>query len=957
MSFSGMPLPGATITVKGTTIATVSNNSGAYSISAGPSDVLIFSYTGFTTVEIPVNGRQVVDAELKEDATALKEVTVNAGYYSVKDRERTGSIAKVTSKDIEKQPVTEVLAALQGRVAGVSITQESGLAGSGFNIMIRGVNSLRGNGNAPLYVIDGVPYSADPISHNLLSLAIPGDGNPLSSINPSDIESVEILKDADATAIYGSRGANGVVLITTKRGKAGKTSVTVTSSYGFGRVTRMMKLMNTEQYLLMRNQAFANDGVAPEFWDYDVNGTWDQTRYTDWQKELIGGVSEIQSLQASVTGGNESTRFLLSGNNRSETTVFPGDAKYRRGGAHVSFDHFGLDKKFTVSFSGGYTVQHNKLPGLDFTTLSRQLAPNAPALYDENGNLNWENSTWENPLAQLEGENLTDTYDLVANSVLGYRILDGLEFKANLGYTSLKNDESRTYPSTMYDPAYQVGAEYSNIYLNSVARRSWTVEPQLNWKRRFGKSKLEALTGTTFQQQQSAALMQVGIGFSSNALIHDLASANVVQVRGNDAVVYRYQALFGRINYAYDDRLLLNFTGRRDGSSRFGPGRQFANFGAVGAAWIFSRERWLSGSALSFGKLRASYGTTGNDQIGDYQFLDTYGSSGYDYQGVSGITPIRLYNPNFGWETNRKLEVAVETGFFNDRLFFTGAWYRNRSSNQLVGQPLSATTGFTTIQSNLGATVQNSGLEFTLRGAAIQKEHFSWVASFNLTVPQSKLLSFPGLETSAYRNTYAVGEPVTIKKVYHFTGVDPSTGLYTFQDANGDGTITSRDRVAIKDLAPQYFGGLQNQFSYRGLQLDFLFQFVRQLNYNYAAGAGYGGFMRNQPVEYINSWSGPGDVAQHQLFTTGYNQEALQATEQYAQSDAAISDASFIRLKNIALSYDIPSAMLGGIRCRLTVQAQNLLTFTHYRGADPEFRSIGYLPPLRVISSGVQLTF
>ena len=951
-------LPGVTVRVKGKSVVALTDAEGKYVLTAEEGDVLVFTYVGFKEFSVTV-GSSVIDVVLEEDPTALQEVTVNAGYYKVKDKERTGSIAKITSKDIATQPVTNVLAAMQGRMAGVNVTQETGLAGGGFSIQIRGVNSLRSNGNAPLYIIDGVPYSSDPIGNNLTSFALPGEGNPMNSINPSDIQSLEVLKDADATAIYGSRGANGVVLITTKKGKPGKTTFNVSSTYAIGRVGRMMKLMNTEQYLAMRRQAFVNDGVVPEFYDYDVNGTWSKSRYTDWQKELLGGTSEINTWTASASGGSEQTRFLISGNFRKETTVFPGDANYKRGGGQMSLDHSSADGRFKAYFSGRYTTQDNKLPGSDFTGLARSLAPNAPALLDENGMLNWENSTWENPLAQLERVSLVKTNDLLVNGVLNYDFTTEFGAKVNLGFTDLSNNESQTYPSTVYDPAFNAGSEFSSINRYDFSRRSWTAEPQLYWKKKMEKSTLDVLAGASFQQQKSSRLLQVAYGFSSNSLIYDLSAASNLIVQANEQPEYKYQAFFGRVNYNYDSKYLLNLTGRRDGSSRFGPGRQFAYFGAAGAAWLFHKESWLANSTvMSYGKLRASFGTSGNDQIGDYQFMDTYVSSGYGYQGINGLQPTRLYNADFGWETNKKLEIALETGFLNDRILLSGAWYRNRSSSQLVGIPLAGTTGFASIQANLGAVVENSGTEFSLQTVNLKTADLEWSSSFNLTVPRNRLVSFPGLEQSTYRNTYVVGEPITIKKLFHFTGVNPDTGLYEFEDVNGDGKITTQDdRTATRDFAPEFFGGFQNQLRYKGFSLDFLFQFVKQLNYNYAATQGYAGLMRNQPVEYLDSWAQPGDSAAHQLFTTGYNQDAIQATSNYEQSDAAVSDASYIRLKNVSLSFDVPKAMLSGIQCRITLQAQNLLTFTSYKGADPEFTETGFLPPLRIISGGVHLTF
>jgi TonB-linked SusC/RagA family outer membrane protein len=955
------PLPGVTIAVKGQQKTIASDFDGKFTITASPTDILIFTYVGFKTLKIPVEGRTVINIKMQEDATALQEVKINAGYYSVKESERTGSISKITSKDIEKQPVSNILAAMQGRMAGVSITQETGVPGGGFNINIRGVNSLRTDGNAPLYVIDGVPYSSDPISYRQTSTTIPGESNPLNSINPSDIESLEVLKDADATAIYGSRGANGVVLITTKKGKTGVTSFTINTSHATGKVTRMLDMMNTQQYLKMRRQAFANDGITTYPSNaYDVNGTWDQNRYTDWQKELTGGTADILSMQGTISGGSEQTRFLLSGNYRTESTVFPGDFLYKKGGTHLSLDHKSENNKFRISFSGGYTAQKNDLPWTDLTLLARNLAPNAPDLYDAQGNLNWENSTWQNPLSNLEGKNSSETYDLIANTLMTFQLAKGIEFKSSFGFTDLSSDASRTAPSTMYNPAYNYGSEYSSIFRNTLGRQSWIVEPQLNWHSAFGRSEIDILFGSTFQNQQTKTRIEEASGFTSNSLIYDLTSASYVSVESDETLVYKYQAFYGRFNYTFSNKYILNFTGRRDGSSRFGPGKQFANFGAIGAVWLFYREKWIENnvSFLSFGKLRASYGTTGNDQIGDYQFLDTYSSSGYQYQGVHGLQPLRLYNPDFGWETNNKLEAAFELGFLKDRLMVTTAWYQNRSSNQLVGLPLPGTTGFTTIQSNLDATVQNNGLEITLRSINIQKPNFNWTTSFNLSVAKNKLLSFPGLEGSPYKNDYVVGQPITIRKLFHSNGINPQTGIYEFADINGDGQISyADDRQTVRDFSPKYFGGLQNQFTCKGWQLDFLFQFVKQLNFNFANTQGYAGTFRNQPAEIVNSWIQPGDNAQYQIYTTGVNQEAMQTSEYYAESDAAVSDASYIRLKNISLSYDLPMEWFKIMHCKISLQAQNILTITSYKGADPEFREAGFLPPLRVVSAGFQFTF
>ena len=954
------PLPGVTISIKGKRNNTVSSDfNGQYILSANATDTLIVSFIGFKTAIVPIKGRKTVNIQLREDITSLQEVRVNAGYYSVKEKERTGSIARITAKDIEKQPVTNVLAAMQGRMAGVNIVQSSGIAGSGFDIKIRGQNSLRTDGNAPLYIIDGVPYASDPIGVGYTATVMPLPTSPLNNINPGDIESIEILKDADATAIYGSRGANGVVLLTTKKGKAGKTTFSFNLNRGTAQVTRFADLMKTEQYLEMRREAFANDGVTIYPANaYDVNGTWDLNRYTDWQKKLTGGTAQITNVQSSISGGSALTQFLISGNYGKETTVFPGDFNYQKGNIRVNLNHTSEDKRFKTNFAAGYTLQDNNQPAKDYTVESRTLAPNAPALYDEEGNLNWENGTFNNPLRNLQGEFLAKTYDLVSNLMLSYRLLPNMEIKSNLGFTDLKHQESSSQPSTVYDPAWEVGPEYSLISIGNTTRQSWIIEPQLNYRQNLQDDlELDVLLGSTFQQQTARKLVQRASGFTSNSLINNLAAASDIAVDIDDYSVYKYQAFFGRVNLNWKKKYIFNLTGRRDGSSRFGPGKQFAAFGAVGAAWLFSEESFLTDSVLSFGKLRTSYGITGSDQIGNYQFLDTYSATGGNYQGVIGLVPTRLFNPNFAWETNRKLEVALEMGFLKDKIFLTLASFSNRSSNQLVGTPLPSTTGFTSIQANLDATVQNSGIEVTLRTLNLETKNFSWSTSFNATALKNKLLSFPDLEASTYRNQFAIGVPLNIRKMYHFEGVNPQTGFYQFKDVNGDGKITAdADKTAIVDLNPKFYGGLQNQIRYKNWQLDFLFQFVKQQNLNTAA-VGFPGMLGNQAAALSNHWQKPGDIATYQRFTTGMDAGAVAAQINYYSSDGVVTDASFIRLKNIALSYNLPKNWLGCAACKIVMEGQNLLTFTHYKGADPEFLTTNSLPPLKIVTAGIQLNF
>ena len=952
-------LPGVTVQIKNKLATTTTDANGVFKITALPDDTVVFSYVGYLTVEVLVDAQNTFNITLKEDATALEEVLVNAGYYKVKDKERTGSIAKITSKDIETQPVTNVLATMQGRMAGVDVVQQTGVPGGGFTVRIRGINSLRNEGNQPLYVIDGVPYSSDPIGYSQTSsLLFSTPTSPLNSINPDAVESIEVLKDADATAIYGSRGANGVVLITTKKGKTGKTQYQFSATTGTGKATAFMDLMNTEQYLNMRKKAYANDGIDTYPANaYDVNGTWDQERYTDWQKELLGGTASISTFQGTITGGTAETQFLIGGNYHTQGSVYPGSFVYNKSGGNLNLQHASTDQKFRLTLSSNTSIQDNDQPGVDLTFDARKLAPNAPDLYDENGDLNWENNTFANPLAGLNSVFKSRTDDWVNNIVLSYQITPKWQAKSSFGYTSTNHKETRTTPSTIYNPSLGITSESSSLFVTNSSRRSWIVEPQINYATPLLNGKLEVLLGSTFQQQNATMISQMGTGFTSNGLIDNLNAAATVAVFTDEEIIYKYQAFFGRMNYNWQQKYLLNLTARRDGSSRFGPGNQFALFGAAGAAWIFSNESFFKQlPLLSFGKLRGSFGTTGSDQIGDYQFLDTYKSATTQYQNVVGLQPSRLYNPSFGWETNQKLEVALELGFLKDRVFLTTAFFRNRSSNQLVGIPIPGTTGFTTMQANLDATVENKGYEITLRSVNIDAGKWKWTTDFNIAVLKNKLLSFPNLEASSFSQRYRVGQPINISLVYNNTGVDPNTGIYTFEDMNGDGQITfPEDRQKVVDLNPAYFGGIQNQLKYRNWTLDVLFQFVKQRSKNISYGApGRRNF--NQPLRFLNSWRQVGDQRPYQMYTSGTNTEAMNAQTLYENSDAMIVDASFIRLKNISISYNVPLSYKN-VSCKLFMEAQNLLTFTKYQDGDPEFTATGFMPPLKIINTGFTIQF
>jgi TonB-dependent starch-binding outer membrane protein SusC len=965
----GNPLARATVKVKGTNNVTTTNDNGVFLLQGVDKNAALeISFVGYQSLTVAINNRSSVVVALKLNVENLGEVIINKGYYSEKQRLSTGSVSKVNSSEIEKQPVTNIMAALIGRVPGLEITQAGGIPGAGFKVRIRGQNSIAA-GNNPLFIVDGVPFSSESLGHNYVGQQLPYiDGNiaisPFNILNPSDIASIEVLKDADATAIYGSRGANGVILITTKRGKAGDTKYEINMSTGLSKVARFVEMVGTDEYLAIRKKAFANDGVTSYPPDaYDLNGTWDQTRYTNWQKELIGGTAKNWNVQAGVSGGSEFTQFLVRGSAQKETTVYPGDFHYDRGSVLVNVNHRSADGKFKLNLSANYATDNNNMVNTDLTRLALWYAPVAPALHNPDGSLNWADGTWDNPLADLNGSYDGKNRNLNTNMIMDIRIMGDLYFKTSMGFSDYRLNEYMTKPSTIYNPIYQVGSEYSYVWSNTGNRQNWIIEPQLNWKKQLGKGTFQALVGASFQHQSSNRSGIYADNFPSNSLIYDLGSASYQWAFLNDNTLYKYQAVFGRLNYNLSDKYIINLTARRDGSSRFSPEHQFANFGAVGANWIFSNEKYIQQAFpfLSFGKLRGSYGITGNDQIGDYQFLNTYNTTnGLNYQGIVGLLPQRLYNPDFGWESNKKLEAAIELGFFNDRLVMIAEWYKNRSSSQLVGIPLSAITGFTSFQSNLPAVVQNTGLEFEVQGSIINNNKFTWRSSANISIPRNKLVSYPGLEESSYANTYVVGQPLTIAKKYHMLGIDPVTGIYQYEDVNKDGQLsTAYDRTTVRNIASHYYGGINNSFKYGNVQLDIFIQFVKTTGYNYlywiSPPGNYPGSIMKDVAK--NIWEPGKTNATIQVLTAGANQAALNAWDMLYRSDAAVSDYYFARLKNVSLSYQLPQSLLKKLQGRIYVQSQNLFTLTNYVGADPEVGSMQNLGPLKTITFGVQLNF
>lgn len=930
---NGEPLAGANIKLRDKNVGVIANERGQFSINVPSSQgVLEVSFTGYQTRFVTVNESSNNLEIVLELANNVLDETVVVAYGTTSKRLNTGSVSSITSKVLEAQPVGDPLAALQGRISGLMITANNGMAGSNYQVRIRGENSMK-QGNEPLYIIDGVPFSSVPL--NQFSGAN-GEQSPLSSINPSDIERIDVLKDADATAIYGSRGANGVIMIKTKKGSSGGTKVSLNYYTGISKVARKMAMLNTEQYLQMRKDAFKLDSVTATAANAPDLLEWDQTKYTDWQDLLIGDNARLSEAQLSFRGGNAQTKYLISGTYRREESVIKGNGYYKKGGALAGIDHNTENGKFGISATLNYTTDFNNTVPTDVSQYF-YFAPNFP-INNADGSLYFL-GTGENPLAYLNRTYESRTNNILGNSVIRYNVLTDLVARINLGLSQSSMEQLQILPTAGSNPATFTGS--TSQFGNSNAR-SYIVEPQLEYKTVLGEGIMNFLLGTSFQELKRKGNYVLAAGFASDALLRNISSAGTITPRSSNYSVYHYSSLFGRLNYQLQNKYLFNGTFRRDGSSRFGPGNRFGNFGAIGLGWIFNKETFIQNALpfLSYGKLRTSYGTTGNDQIGDYQYLDTWSSTSFPYDGSGGLTPTRVFNPNYSWETNRKFELGLELGFISDRILLTSGYYSNTSSNQLIGYTLSGQSGFTSYTANMPAKIQNSGFEFELNTQNIKQKNFQWNTQFNISFQKNKLLEYENLQSSGDASAYEIGKSIRIIKGFHFTGIDVNTGTAQFLDVDKNGSIsTANDYVIIGETLPKFFGGLTNELVVKNFTLDIFFQFVKQgaINNDYGPLTGNFGSMNNKRIAYVDYWRQAGDQTEIPRPSQSTSKAAYSAYSNYWRySDAAWEDASYIRLKNVKLAYSFPKLFNNRIGGSVFVMGQNLLTFTKYTGMDPE---------------------
>ena len=881
----------------------------------------------------------------------------------------TGSVSQVKSKEIAESPVNNVLGALQGRVPGLYINQTTGLPGGGYRIRLRGKNSIESNSD-PLILVDGVPFPSVSFNENFFNVGTTTGANvapsPLNLLSVNDIESIQILKDADATAMYGTRGANGVILINSKQADLSTKGVTTTVNFyqGIGQATNLVHYLDTKQYLEMRREAFKNDGMDPDpAVDHDLL-KWDPNRYTDWQKEMIGGTANITDGSVELKGGSKNFGYRASGLYRQESTVYPSENfKYKKGGGMLQLRFSSKDQKLKMELAGNYVADQNLLPTTDLTTLSTT-PPNTPRVYTDDGKLNFADSTFDNPYAFLLRTSKAKSSNFRTFLNTTWEPVKDLIFSADLGGSSIKIDETQIIPARSWVPSngysdYGISYFYRNRFVNGLT------DFRASWKKTIGQEQFWLIAGARAQfEGQLKTGYRAAEYTGDDKSMEDINSGGSVDRIDSTRTDYQNQSFYGRLEYKHADKYIVSLTFNRDGSSRLT--RSYANFGAVGAAWVFSREAWFKeNSILSFGKLRGSYGITGNDQYVRNVSRSTYvWGMPYAEKGIQWGTAAYLRSD--GWEKIRKAELAVDLGLFNDKILATFSYYNNRSTDQLL------TGRFQTIARvaskdiympvNVPAVVKNTGFEIDLEGVVFRNTSVTWSTNLNLSFPKNRLVAFPNLEQSTYRFFYSEGTSLDVLMGFRSTGVDPKTGIYRFEDKGNNG-ILLEDRSFGKELGPFLYGGWYNHIRYRNFEISCLFRYTKQNNYSYQYAPTFyaPGGMSNQPVTVLDRWQQPGELAPVQKYTAYFGTDAANAYGLALESDQRLTNASYLRLQSLLLAYHLPQKKLMRTRiksCKLYVQGLNLVTFTRYKGRDPEI-SAGpdNYPSLRVITAGMQISF
>jgi TonB-linked SusC/RagA family outer membrane protein len=921
---NGFPLEGASIRAKGSLTGVTSDIKGKFSYELPASaSVLTISYMGYATEEVTVLGKIEIEVRMKIDINALGEVVV-IGFGTEQKDLISDAISSVSSKQIQDLPLPSVDGLLQGQVAGVQVLQNSGTPGGEMSVRIRGLSSISGS-NQPLYIIDGIPITTGDFAQ----IGYSGQGSSaLSDINPSDIESISILKDASATAIYGARASNGIVLITTKRGKAQASKVNVNISSGIQQVWNKLDMLNSKQWMEYRNDL---TGTAA-FTQQEIDNIKIDT---DWQ-DVIFIAAPISSYEVSTTGGTEKTQFFISGNFFDQEGVLVG-TDYKRANGRINIDHE-ISDRFKIGTSIGLTYSKtNRVEGDQ--TLQGPL-PNGistPAIFpifNEDGNYN-QNGPYANAVS-IANETINENFSYRTNSNVyaDYKITDALTFTSKWGVDFL-NFREHAYESTKTVQGAKfngLGFEtYSNI-LNIVSNNL------LKYKKRFNKHKVELLVGYSFEKYERRSSFIRGQDFADDNLEYINSAATIVSASASasDAGIRSY---FGRANYSFDNKYIFTATGRFDTSTRFGENNKTGFFPATSVAWRVSQEDFLKNNkTVSDLKFRVSYGLTGNDDISPFLFSELYGNSSYG--GQSAIFPSNIPNPDLKWESTTQLNIGINLGLFKDRVTLTADYYNKQTNDLLLSRPLPSSSGFSSITENVGK-IENKGIEISLSTQNISTDNFTWNTQFNISGNRNKVLELynnqPIDDIGRGGNRIMEGQPIGVFYSYKSLGVDPSTGDIVYADTNFDGEITSDDRTIVGNPHPDFIGGLTNNLSYNNIDLSVFLQG----SYGNDVFHGSRLFLEslqggdNQIAAVTRRWRQSGDITDIPRATT----DPIASVQNKRVSSRFIEDGSYLRIKNVTLGYTLEGAqfkkqLFSSLRMYLSIQ--NLLTFTKYTGLDPE---------------------
>jgi TonB-linked SusC/RagA family outer membrane protein len=964
------PVQGALVTT--IDISTQTDSKGFFSIQ----NCSYTAYIHITSIEdnsmeyFAADCRHADTIRLTKNIESSGDLVVVKGVYPSSLRLSTGNVTSIKYEDIRKQPVSDALGALDNRVPGLVIRQRNGVPGSACGFQLRGQSAVA-NDNSPLLIVDGMPWGNTSIS-------VIGSGsaqgimgaNVLNAIDPEDIASVEVLKDAAVTATYGSSGSHGVILLTLKKGQMGRPKCTFNNYAGFTKVIETDPLMTTSQYLTMRRDALLGDGQPVNKGSVPEAFVWDTSGSSDFKNILTGGKGFVNEHRFRYTWGNANHQFLFSGNYHRESSVFRGHQDTRRMSVSTNYNYISQNTRLRLQLSQLNSWEKTRLPVTDPDVAVRTY-PNTPYPALNNGTAFWSVNglSFLNLEAMLHHHYESTTGNYFTHANLSYKIISGLYVKTYIGYRSVLSEEQSRLPIFAQDPALNpTGHTY--YIRNNANILSLQMGPEYQLYSSIGKFNASLYAEWL---QKSKRFSSIGIdGFQNDQDLHLGAGVIAAQVSA-DKATSRYMALSGHLRYELAERYILTLSGGKDGSGKSGSGSGFVNFGAAGAAWIFSKEEWVQYWLpwLSFGKLRCSYGISGNDQIEDYRNISLYNapSAARDYHGLQPYIPVSFYNSRLSYEINRKAELGLELGFLRDNICITAAAYRHWTSNQLEYQPLSLQTTLPGMLIGQPIVVLNKGLEFTLKTINLRSLAFRWTSNLTLTIPENKLLRFPRLTGAVYSHNYMEGKSLSEQAGLGYKGVDPVTGLFTFLDLDGNKVLDQRDYIPGGNLELRYYWGLDNSFNYKGWELSFFLAFRKQNGINpyvelYSRNlpgiVGTDG-QGNYPTPFLQQhWRRPGDKATFQKLTADPGSEAAQRAMSYISSNALAIDASFLRLKNVELSYTLISPILK--KYNITnfttfLRAQNPLTFTHYPVADPETQDIAALSPLKTFVAGFQIIF